>query len=106
MIVFQPSVQHSYYLCNSVYHSLSCFFFIFLNNLLCRRICDLTVLLIHGFLTLFPLSILDGIYLFMRSDTVEQNFTHKSWVVEVGSMEIISPLTRLSSPFNNSKSAL
>ena len=93
MIVFQPSVQHSCYLYNSVCHSLSWFFFIFLNSLLRRRISDLTVLLIHGFLTLFPLSILDGIYLFMRSDTVEQNFTHNSWVVEVGSMEINSSLT-------------
>ena len=42
----------------------------------------------------------------MRSDTVEQNFTHKSWVVKVGSMEINSSLMRLSSPFNDSKSAL
>ena len=47
--------------------------FIFLNNLPHRLMSDLTVLLIHGFFTLFPLSILDEMYFFVRSDTVKQN---------------------------------
>ena len=52
--------------------------FIFLNNLPHRLMSDLTVLLIHGFFTLLPLSILDEMYFFVRSDTVKQNLSNIS----------------------------
>ena len=47
-------------------------------------------------MTLFPLNILDGVYFFMRSDAEQQNLFLIYLVVELGSMEMNSSLTRLS----------
>ena len=81
-------------------------FLIRLNNLLRLRNSAFNFLLIQGFFIFFPLRIFVGIYQFMRSDRVEQNFFDNTCVVEVGSIEVNSSFTRLSSSLIDAKSAL